>query len=547
MKKFLSVSSASVLCVALVGALVGGASSAAGAPPPVTAAQAVTVPLTAWKSCGSMECSTLTVPLDYAHPANGKTVKLAVTRIVADPLAGAYAGMMLTNPGGPGGSGTWMPALRDYVPGTAAQRYDWVGFDPRGVGSSVPSLHCRPDYFGTDRPNFIPSTKALMSYWLARTNDYAQRCGASTAKRLLPFMTTRDTVRDMERLRAAYQAQATSVQQANARKKLNYFGYSYGTYLGQVYATLFPSKVGRFVLDSVVDPNRYWYRSNLDQDKGFDRNLNLFFGWMAQNNATFRLGSSQSAIRARYDDLVRNLDRYPAADKQLGPNELADALLPVGYDVDAWPELGHAFAALARSGQGGPLLGYYQGSNMGPTVENGYAVYNAVQCTDVRRPAWSQWVTETWAVHRTDPYLAWNNTWYNAPCRNWPAPSRARIAVDGSALVAFGAKILLINETGDGATPYTGALVAKKKFPTASLIAGVGGSTHASSLRGVGCVDNAIAAYLADGTVPTRSGTKADLQCPGYARPSVNSPRTAGRSAASLLADRVTPLGYRFR
>lgn len=536
----------SLVCAALVGAS-SWVSSAAGAPSPVAAAQAVTVPLTPWKSCGGMQCSTLTVPLDYAHPENGKTVKLAVTRIVANPLAGEYAGMMLTNPGGPGGSGTWMPGLRDYVPGTAAQRYDWVGFDPRGVGSSVPSLHCWPDYVGTDRPNFIPSTAGLMSYWTARTDEYARRCGASTARRLLPFMTTRDTVRDMERLRAAYQAQATSVQQANARKKLHYFGYSYGTYLGQAYATMFPSKVGRFVLDSVVDPNRFWYRSNLDQDVAFDRNLNLFFGWMAQNNATFRLGTSQSTIRARYNELVRNLDRYPAADKRLGPNELADALLPAGYDVDAWPALGDAFASLARFGKGGPLLGYFAGGNLGAEVENGYAVYNAVQCSDVRRPAWSQWVSETWAVHRSDPYLAWNNTWYNAPCRNWPAPSRTRIAIDGSALVSLGTKILLINETDDGATPYAGALVARKRFPTSSLIAGVGGSTHASSLRGVACVDNAIAAYLADGTVPPRHGDRADLQCPGYPRPSADAARVAARTGTPLLLGRVSPLGVRFR
>jgi len=533
------------VCAAAVAVSVLGFTAASAQPTP-TAAQAVTVPLGTWKACGGLQCSTLTVPLDYAHPENGKTVKLPVTRLVADPLAGSYAGIMLTNPGGPGGSGTWMPGLRDYVPGSAARRYDWVGFDPRGVGDSVPSLHCRADYFGTDRPNFVPTTTSLMSYWLARTNDYAQRCGASTAKRLLPFMTTRDTVRDMERLRAAYQAQVAEAKKP-ALAKLNYFGYSYGTYLGQAYATLFPSKVGRFVLDSVVDPNRYWYRSNLDQDKAFDRNLNLFFGWMAQNNATFRLGTSQSAIRAGYNELVRKLDKYPAADKQLGPNELADALLPAGYDVEGWPDLGRAYAALARFGQGGALLGYYAGGNLGAEVENGYAVYNAVQCSDVRRPMWSQWVSETWAVHKTDPYLAWNNTWYNSPCRNWPAPSRTRIAISGSALAALGTKILLINETNDGATPYSGALVARKRFPTASLIAGVGGSTHASSLRGVDCVDNAIAAYLANGTVPTRHGDKADLQCPGYPRPPADGARGSGRTAAPLLYERVSPLGFRFR
>lgn len=546
MKRVVSVLCSVVLAVPLLGLSGAAAQPAPRTAPVARAAQATTTPLAPWKACGGMQCSTLMVPLDYSHPYNGKKVALAVTRIPASSLAGPYAGMMLTNPGGPGGSGTWMPALRDYVPGTAAERYDWVGFDPRGVGDSAPSLRCRPDYFGTDRPNFIPSSTGLMKYWLARTSDYAARCGASAAKRLLPFMTTRDTVKDMEQLRIAYRATAPTEKKA-ALETLNFYGFSYGTYLGQAYATLFPERVGRFVLDGVVDPNRYWYRSNLDQDKAFDRNLNLFFAWLAQNNSTFRLGTSQYKIRADYNALLGRLEKYPSANKRLGPNELADALLPAGYDVGGWASLGRAYAALARGGQGGPMLGYYLGGNTGSDVENGYAVYNAVQCSDIRRPSWSQWVKETWAVHRTDPYLAWNNTWYNAPCRTWPAPSRSRIAISGSALAALGTKILLISETKDAATPYSGALVAKKRFPTSSLIAGVGGTTHAASLRGVSCVDNAIAAYLANGTVPTRSGTKADLTCPAVPKPSAASGRVSTRSAGPLLSERVTPLGFRFR
>ena len=134
--------------------------------------------------------------------------------------------------------------------------------------------------------------------------------------------------------------------------------------------------------------------------------------------------------------------------------------------------------------------------------DNGFAIYNAVQCsrrglarlgTHPRRTAW--------AVHRRAPFLTWGNTWYNAPCLTWQAPRHARLGVSGKAVTA---KMLLISETRDAATPYSGALAVRKLFPSASLVAGVGGTTHSSSLSGVACVDNSVANYLRTGIVPTR-------------------------------------------
>jgi pimeloyl-ACP methyl ester carboxylesterase len=408
---------------------------------------------------------------------------------------------MITNPGGPGASGTGLVALADYVPGGVGHQFDWIGFDPRGVGQSTPSLHCSSSYFGNDRPNFVPSTRKLMRFWRAKTARYADRCAASSAAPLLRHMTTLDTVRDMESLRVAL-----------GETTISFYGFSYGSYLGQLYATRYPSHVGRFVLDGVVDPSTYWYGANLRQEVGFDRNLNVFFRWVARHPRAYHLGRDWRAIRHGYDRLLKKLDRRPAYHGRLGPDELTDAMLDAGYYVFNWDSIAAAYSRLVRKGHGGALFAMYRSANMGD--DNGYAVYLGVQCSDVRRPAWRTQVRDAWRIHRTRPFLAWDNTWFNAPCRTWSAPSHARLAVSGARVKA---NILLVNETRDAATPYSGALRVRSLFPSARLIAGVRGTTHAGSLNGVSCVDQRIAAYLnSDGTnVPARlSGTRADVRCP---------------------------------
>lgn len=495
------------------------------------AAPAFTPTFSAWKTCGQLQCSTLTVPLDYAHPDNGKTVKLAVTRLAADPLAGAYAGIMVGNPGGPGGAGTWLPQLRSYVPGQAAKRYDWIGFDPRGVGSSTPRLQCNPKYSGADRPNFVPRTKALKNYWLAKTASYAKSCSKSAAKGLLPFLTTRDTVRDVESLRAALHDEIPVWEIAKRQKveKLNFLGFSYGTYIGAVYATLYPAKVGRFILDGVVDPVRFWYKSNFDQSIAFDKNINRFFAWVAKNNKTFHLGTKPGKIRAGFAAQLKKLDKKPAAGGKLGPNELTDAMLGAGYYVFGWADTAAAYAKLVRKGQGYPLYAMYRSGAQGAEADNGYAIYLGVQCTDKRRPPLKTQLADTWRVHKKAPFLAWDNTWYNMPCLTWAAPSRGKVTVNGAALNALGTKILLINETYDGATPYSGALNLRGTFKGASLIEGYKGTTHSGSLSGVPCVDNRIATYLQNGTVPARQpGRRSDLRCPPVPAPPASSARVAG-------------------
>jgi pimeloyl-ACP methyl ester carboxylesterase len=503
-----------------VGAIIAGGGAQASAPAPRAAAASLT-----WSGCGDLECATLAVPRDYAHPGAG-TVTLALTRKVH--TASPYRGMLLLNPGGPGASGTGLPELSDYVPNGAGANYDWVGFDPRGVGQSTPSLHCDPSYVGADRPDYVPTTRHLMNVWITKTTRYAQACGRSAAKAILPFVSTRDSVRDMESIRAAYEASAP-VGDRPTLEKLNFYGFSYGTYLGEVYAVTYPSRVGRFILDGVMDPTTYWYKSNLEQEIRFELNLHLYFRWLAAHPAVFHLGTDPSAILRGFRAELRTLAAHPAAGGRLGPDELRDAMLQASYYVFGWDSIGAAYAALINHGRGLDLFRMYAANNMGADNENGYAMYLATQCSDVLRPSWTTQVRDAWRINASYPFQAWDNTWYNAPCRFWPAPSRSLIGVNGNVVTA---KILLINETFDAATPFVGALTARGLFPSASLIEGVNGTTHAGSLSGVPCVDNRIASYLTDGTVPTRlAGRRSDFRCPRVPPPQVGA-RTLARPQA---------------
>jgi pimeloyl-ACP methyl ester carboxylesterase len=417
--------------------------------------------------------------------------------------------VLLTNPGGPGGSGLTMPGLSDYVPDGVGASYDWIGFDPRGVGASSPSLHCTRSYFGFNRPDYVPKKPRVARYWLHKNSAYAAACADTAAKRaLLPHLTTLDSVEDMESIRLALGAD-----------RINYYGYSYGTYLGEVYATRYPTRVGRFVLDGLINPARVWYADNLDQDRAFDANMNAYWHYLAAHPGVFHLGKHWRAVKRGYYRTLRRLDRKPAARGRLGPDELADAMLDAGYYVYDWPELGLDYSNLVRHRRGAHILTRYRESQTGD--DNEFAIYNAVQCTDAAWPGATRTLQDSRKLNRVAPFLTWSNTWYNAPCLSWHAPSHARPAVSGKAVTA---KMLLISETHDAATPYAGALAVRNLFPSASLIAGVGGTTHASSLSGVACVDNSVADYLRTGIVPTRlSGLHSDRNCPRLMPPAASS------------------------
>jgi pimeloyl-ACP methyl ester carboxylesterase len=462
------------------------------------------------------ECGKLEVPLDYARPS-GTKIKLAVSRIKAKAPAEQYQGIMLTNPGGPGGSGLTLSVLGEFVPKDAGLTYDWIGFDPRGVGASEPSLACDGSYFGYNRPFYVPVNRELEQTWLDRSKGYAEACKAKGGD-LLAHLKTTDTVNDMDALRKAL-----------GQRQINFYGFSYGTYLGQVYSTLYPQRVRRMVLDGNVDPRGVWYDANLQQDIAFDRNIKIYFDWLAKNDAAYHLGTDGSAIEAGFYKEQQKLRKHPAGGV-IGPDELTDVLLSAGYYVFGWEDVAGAYAALINHGDFSGVKALYDNSNSQEEgSDNSFAVYLGVQCTDVQWPrSWNRWRSDNWITHLKAPFETWGNAWFNAPCLNWGAQPGTPVRVDGRKAPG----ILMINETLDAATPYEGSLEVRSRFPKAALIEGVGGTTHSGSLFGVSCVDDQIADYLATGKLPVRKpGRQSDSQCDPQPQPTPQpTARIAGKS-----------------
>jgi pimeloyl-ACP methyl ester carboxylesterase len=480
----------------------------------------------AWEKCADAvlqsrkaECGFLAVPLDYAHPS-GTKIHLAVSRIkhtTTDPAK--YQGVMLVNPGGPGGSGYALSALGSLVPDRAGLAYDWIGFDPRGVGASKPALTCNSKYEGYNRPGYVPTTAALENVWRVRAKAYAQAC-AKAGGALLDHIKTTDTVQDMDTIRRALGAD-----------KISFYGFSYGTYLGQVYATLHPDRVHRMVLDGVVDPGRVWYDANLDQDVAFERNMKIYFGWVAKYDSVYHLGKTGAAVQKLFQKTSTKLAKKPAGDV-LGPDELTDIFLQAGYYIFGWPQVAAAFASYVNDGDPALLKALYDQNNPQKAGgDNGYAVYLAVQCTDVRWPmSWRRWKTDNWRVHRVAPFETWANAWYNAPCLDWAGTPGRPVKVDGRKAPP----VLLVSESLDAATPFTGSLEVRKRFPRSALIEGVGGTTHAGSLFGNACVDKTIAAYLATGAMPRRvKADRSDKLCTPLAQPTPTSATPAAKRAGA--------------
>ncbi|MGH3270229.1 MAG: alpha/beta fold hydrolase, partial [Trebonia sp.] len=188
-----------------------------------------------WSACGSqlagMECASLQVPLNYADPG-GRKITIALSMVPATAPKSQQQGVMLVNPGGPGAPGRWLAgATATSLSPQVAADYDIVGFDPRGVGGSVPALSCDPGYFSGRQPDYIPANAAAEQVLINKAKTYAADCEQRFGW-LLPYETSVNMARDMDLIRQAFGVQ-----------KITYYGFSWGTYLGQVYGTLFPSRV----------------------------------------------------------------------------------------------------------------------------------------------------------------------------------------------------------------------------------------------------------------------------------------------------------------
>lgn len=492
---------------------VGSPPAQAGPPEPTQPEQAApALPSVApvdWGRCRQRElrkagvrCGFVTVPLDYDNPT-GRKIKIAVSRV--RHTTRAYRGVMLINPGGPGGSGLAMSTYGSLMPRRSGAAYDWIGFDPRGVGASRPALSCKPHYFHADRPPYVPRNGADIAAWTRRARSYADACGAKYGS-LLEHMKSVDTVLDMEMIRRALRA-----------RRISYYGYSHGTYLGQVYATLFPDRVRRMVLDSNIDPTKTWAESTSAQTLAFQRVYDEFFRWVARHRATYHLGRTAEAVQRHYLRQRRLLRDRPAAGV-LGASEFDDALVVAGYTEPTWPDLAAALSALVNRDNARPLIRWWRLVDT-PGDDNQYAAFLATLCTDEEVGSIEDELARTRRLHRQAPIPAWGSMWFSASCFFWPAEPGEPVEVTGNAVPA-----LLFGGTLDGATPFADSLAVRGLFPGSRLVAIRGGTTHGSTpdLSGP-CARRHLAAYLTSGTLPMRKpGRRADVVCPAPPKPKIS-------------------------
>ncbi|MGW1026532.1 alpha/beta hydrolase [Streptomyces sp. NPDC002577] len=468
-----------------------------------------------------VRCGTVTVPLDYAAP-DGKQITLTVSRVEATGRVGAgdkspadggrdgetdrerkgtgagksapvaRQGTLVFNPGGPGASGMYFPMAAGMPEWRRiAAAYDLVGYAPRGVGRSAP-LSCQdPEKFG-QAPTQAPTqpSEAYKTQRIAEAKAYAQGC-ARRAGSALRHYTTLDNVRDLDVLRAAL-----------GERKLTFLGASYGTYIGAVYATLFPSHVRRMVFDSAVDPDplQIWYRNNLDQSLAFEQRWEDFRTWVAGHDSTYHLGTTPDAVQLSYEKVRAELAQRPAGGT-VGPGQLHAAYLKAGYYDDYWPMRAAALTEFLK-GDPQPLIGqaapYPQ---VAGEEENSAAVYTAVQCNDAPWPTdWATWDRDITRLARVAPFTTWDNAWMNLPCAYWTAPRQQPVDV-GTAEGALPPTLILAAER-DAATPYKGAQELQLRLPGSVLVTERGAGTHGIAGGANQCVNGYLDAYLLAGRLP---------------------------------------------
>ena len=446
-----------------------------------------------WSACEtSFECATLTVPLDYAEPEED-SIELALLRSAA---TGQAQGSLVVNPGGPGASGVDYAMMAGAVVSPEVARvYDVVGLDPRGVGRSAP-VTCLDDgamdeFLGSDPSPDDPAEEAEVE---ALLEDFAAACEANAGD-LLDHVSTVEAARDMDVLRAAL-----------GEDSLTYLGASYGTFLGTTYATLFPERVGRFVLDGAIDPTLSAVEMGLGQAAGFERATRAYVeDCVAGGDCP--LGQDVETAMAAIPEFLAGLDQNPLPVTGDEVTELTEGWGMLGivvamYAEDFWPILTQALER-ARQGDGTLLMflantyasrgadGVYEGNGM-------QAIY-AVNCLD--RPAEETDELDTAAVRAQFEEVS--PTWgrYLAgegACGVWPAEASETVE-DYSATGA--APILVLGTTRDPATPYEWAVDLADVLDSGMLVT-YDGDGHTAYGRSNDCVDGAVDAYLLDGTVP---------------------------------------------
>lgn len=458
-----------------------------------------------WSTCyDDFECADLRVPIDYADLEVG-SFKIAILRYKAQDQKNRI-GSLVVNPGGPGGSGVDYAYNAEYIfDPDVLDRFDIIGFDPRGVDRSAP-IKCLNDA-ETDASyaaDAKPDNDSELAQAMADAKEFIEKC--ESANKYLTHYSTAESARDMDILRAAL-----------GDKKLNYLGKSYGTYLGTLYAQFFPDKVGRMVLDGAVDPNISILEQNISQAKGFDDALGAFITNCAKEEDCPLSKNRQAAIKEIISiftsaatsplprkTIVKNDDR--AATESLIVLGTASALYD---DVDGWPKLRTAISE-GLQGYGDSFLDladqYTERSTDAKYTSNTLDSGAIIDCLDWPDTRTTE-QTKADVKRFTDvapifgPYLAYSNI----ACKYLTLPTKDKLTRKTNKITSINtAPIIVIGTTRDPATPYEWAVGLSKIFTTSKLIT-LKADGHTGQGRGSACVDDAVDAYLLQGISPKKN------------------------------------------
>jgi pimeloyl-ACP methyl ester carboxylesterase len=480
---------------------------------------AIRVPTLSWRNCrGGFQCATARVPLDYDRPQDG-TISLALIRLPATDQAHRI-GSLFTNPGGPGTPGVvWLRVAAMRLPAAVRARFDIIGFDPRGVGQSSP-VRCfdstaAQQAFLDKTPAFPVGAQEQQAY--SQTfQQFDQQC-AQLSARILPHVSTANIARDMDLLR-----------QAVGDAKLSYWGQSYGTYLGETYANLFPTRFRALYLDAVIDPIAYATGRDdqadhlptflrVGSDVGASQTLHAFLQLCAAagtSHCAFAADSAQSTAD-KFDALLQRIRKQPIVlQTSQGPITYTYAFTvhfvwASLFDSKGWPMLAATLQALfqhtglpasraALASQAAPALGQtYQQSQVEASL--------ASLCADTANPAnpLAYPAIARQADERT-PYFGSLSTYLTFACAGWPVVDRDSYV--GPWNHATASPILLVGTIYDPSTPYQDAVSASHELANARLLT-YDGWGHSTFLQGSTCIFRYESAYLINGTLPAPGTT----------------------------------------
>ncbi|WP_219817665.1 alpha/beta hydrolase [Microbacterium sp. Ru50] len=441
----------------------------------------------------SAECSTLTVPLDYEDP-DGETIQIAVSRVAAQ--GNDRIGSVVLNPGGPGGQATtFAPLVAALWNGTSiAERFDIIGFDPRGVGLSRPAVDC---YTDEERDDDV-TLSALGSWTPESAREIVDTCAGRTgSEELLAHLGTRDAARDMDILRSAL-----------GDEKLTFAGVSYGTRLGAVYAEMFPQNVRALVLDGAVDPLKNTRERRIQLSEGLQSAFQRFADYCAAQGAC-PLGDDPSEATRAAQALLQPLADSPliASDgREVGFLAAGEGIVAGLYSEATWPAIAAALTEL-QAGRPDAVLalrdGYYGRSDSG-AYTNSFEALFAINCLDEERFTSEEMTQLGEAINEAVPFLdPGTDPGTQDGCEYWPAqPSLGYpYATDTDGLP----EVLVVSATGDPVTPHDGGISLAHTLGARLLT--VEGNQHGTIISRSECIDEIVARYLVDLEPPARGAT----------------------------------------